>query len=362
MNIVGFVWDHWYLILVYEVVCALIASAVARLKQRDEGNWFAFGLLGSIISIILLFALKRLDNPPGNNLLLGADNHLRSGWRVALYFASIMVMYYVLAMLAALTHIVPQQSFLFLFYIVVVLATFLMLRLVDKRRFVSVGFPLHGRAWKEMLFGFVMGAVMIVIVASVELLSGSVRLSLRQGVGLVLLLNNFGLSFIFFAFFAMGEELLFRGYPYQAFVEGMGPVGATILMSVIFGCLHLLNPDAGLFSTLNTMLAGVFLCIAYLKTRTLYFPFGLHFAWNFVQSFVLSLPVSGLLTTRTIFVPTDYGPDWLTGGRYGPEAGVGTTAIMVMGIVYLIFEKWIKPVYDFASSRSRFDEGVPLQK
>jgi hypothetical protein len=151
----------------------------------------------------------------------------------------------------------------------------------------------------------------------------------------------------------MGEELIFRGYPFQALVQGMGPTAAMVLMSIIFGFLHLSNPNVTLFSTVNTVLAGLFLSVAYLKTRTLYFPFGLHFSWNFVQSFILSLPVSGLLTNRTIFIPTDYGPDWLTGGRYGPEAGVGTTFIMVAAIVWFIVEKRIKPAYDFAGLNSR---------
>jgi hypothetical protein len=353
--------DYWYLFVVYAIACGAISAFVAKFKWRDQGNWFVFGLVGGVIAIVILSVLRKLPNPPKNNLLLDADNHLRSGWRVLLYFLTIIVVYYLLAVLANLSHAVPPQSLLFLFYIAVLLATVLMLKIVDKKRFVSVGFPLHAKVWKEISLGFLMGAVMIGAVAGTEMAVGALRLSPRPGVGTILLVRNFGLSLIFFAYFAMGEELIFRGYPFQAFVQGMGPVGATIFMSLIFGLLHLANPDAGVFSTTNTMLAGIFLSVAYLKTRTLYFPFGLHFAWNFVQSFILSLPVSGLLTNRTIFIPTDYGPNWLTGGRYGPEAGVGTTVIMVVAIGYLILEKRIKPAYDFAALNARItaDERQP---
>ncbi len=352
---------YWYIFVVYAIVCGALSASIAKYKWRDQGNWFVYGLVGGIVTLVVLLAVKKSPDRPENNLLLDADDHLRSGWRVLLYFIALIAIYYLLAVLANLSRVVPPQSLLFLFYIAALLVTILMLRVIDKRRFASVGFPLHGKVWKEILLGFLIGAVMIVVVAVAELSVGALRLSVRPGVGALLLLRNFGLSFIFFAYFAMGEELIFRGYPFQAFVEGMGPVASTILMSLIFGALHLGNPDASFFSTANTMLAGIFLSVAYLKTRTLYFPFGLHFAWNFVQSFFLSLPVSGLLTNRTIFIPTDYGPDWLTGGRYGPEAGVCTTAVMSLAIVYFILEKRIKPAYDFAALNARIavEESLP---
>lgn len=343
---------YWYVFVAYAIVCGVFSAFIAESKWRDQGNWFVYGLIGGIVTLAVLLAVKKLHDQPKNNLLLDAENHLRSGWRVLLFFVALIAAYIILATLAKLSRVVPPQSLLFLFYIAVLLVTILMLRVVDRRRFVSVGFPLHGKALKEILQGFLIGTIMIVVVAGVELSVGALKLSLRPGVGVLLLLRNFGLSFIFFAYFAMGEELIFRGYPFQAFVEGMGPVAATILMSMMFGVLHLGNPDATAFSTVNTILAGVFLSVAYLKTRTLYFPFGLHFAWNFVQSFFLSLPVSGLLTNRTIFIPTDYGPDWLTGGRYGPEAGVGTSVVMIVVIVYFILEKRIKPAYDFVALNS----------
>ena len=149
------------------------------------------------------------------------------------------------------------------------------------------------------------------------------------------------------------QQIVSRGYPYQTLIQGTGAIGATIIMAVVFGAIHLANPDASLFSTLNTMLAGVWLSVAYLKKRTLYFPFGMHFSWNLVQSFFLSLPVSGLLTNRTIFIPTDYGPDWLTGGKYGPEAGIGTTVILVIAILYFLLDRRIRPAYDYVMHEDR---------
>jgi len=349
----NFIGAYWYIFVAHAIACAVLSAFIAKFKWRDQGNWFVFGLIGGIFAVIVLLVVKKLREPPKNNLLLDADHHLRSGWRVLLYFVTIIVVYYLLAVLANQTRVVPPQSLLFLFYIAVVLATVLMLRFVDKRKFISIGFPSHGKIWKEISLGFLIGSLLIGIVAAAELSVGALKLTIRPGVGVVLLLRNFSLSFIFFAYFAIGEELIFRGYPFQALIQGMGQVAATILMSMIFGILHLANPDANFFSTVNTVLAGVLLSVAYLKTRTLYFPFGLHFAWNFVQSFLLSLPVSGLLTNRTLFIPTDYGPDWLTGGRYGPEAGIGTTVVMAAAIMYFIFEKRMRPAYDYVVLSAR---------
>lgn len=299
--------------------------------------------------------MKKLPDElaPKNNLLLDSDQYLRAGWRVVIFLLAMFVLYYVSAIIAKLTGVVPQQSFYFLFYLDVILATYLMIRLVDRRRFTSIGIPYHGKIMKELLLGFLIGAVMICIVGGFELAVGAIKLHVRPGQSIVLMIRNFGLSFLFFAFFAMGEELIFRGYPFQTLIEGTGAVVATILMSVSFGLIHQPNPTASLLLALNSVLAGVWLSIAYLKTRTLYFPFGMHFSWNFVQSFFLSLPVSGLLTNRTIFVPTDYGPYWLTGGRYGPQAGAGVTVVMVAAIVYFLIDKRIRPSYDYAASKER---------
>ena len=339
----------------YQVLSGFVSAYAAQRKQRDQGYWFMLGLVFGVFAVAAGFIVNRLPDEfaPGNNLLLDRDHYIRSGWRVIMFLLAVLTVYYLSAILARLTGIVPPQSFFFLFYIDVLIVTILMLRFVDHRVFASVGFPYHGKIAKEFLLGFLIGAIMIGVVGAVEMSIGAIRLHVRPGQGVALLVRNFGLSFLFFGYFALGEELVFRGYPFQALIEGIGAVGATILMSVFFGLVHLMNPDAGLISTMNTMLAGAWLSIAYLKTRTLYFPFGMHFAWNLVQSFFLSLPVSGLLTNRTIFIPTDFGPEWLTGGRYGPEAGVGTTIVIVIAIVYFLVDNRIRPAYDYAASKMR---------
>src|SRR2546430_16785770 len=88
-------------------------------------------------------------------------------------------------------------------------------------------------------------------------------------------------------------------------------------------------------STANTTLAGVLFSLAYLKTRGLWLPIGLHWAWNFTMGPILSLPVSGMRFGPTLLRSQLTGAKWLTGGAYGPEGGAVTTVVCVAAIFWL---------------------------
>ncbi len=92
---------------------------------------------------------------------------------------------------------------------------------------------------------------------------------------------------------ALAEELMFRGYPFQQLERGIGAIRAVIVFSVIYGVLHLLNPTAGRWGIANTILIGILLSVAYLRTRALWLPWGIHFGWNTTLGFLFGLPVSG---------------------------------------------------------------------
>ncbi len=89
------------------------------------------------------------------------------------------------------------------------------------------------------------------------------------------------------------EELIFRGYPMQVLMKGMGPWPAMLIMSSLFGLLHAKNPNSSVLGVFNTIVAGMMLSLAYFKTRSLWFPYGLHLAWNVGTGMVVGFPLSG---------------------------------------------------------------------
>jgi membrane protease YdiL (CAAX protease family) len=112
---------------------------------------------------------------------------------------------------------------------------------------------------------------------------------------------------------------------------------AALLSSAFFAAAHLGNPSVTVFSLINVALAGVLFAFAYMKTRSLWLPFGIHYAWNFSQSTLYGLPTSGLLTPeKTLILASQEGPDWILGGSFGPEGGILATAALVIGIWYVL--------------------------
>lgn len=135
---------------------------------------------------------------------------------------------------------------------------------------------------------------------------------------------------------ALWEELAFRGYLYAVAAEatppGQGALLARSASSVAFGLVHLMNPGAGVRTTLIVMLAGWCLCV--LRERAgLPAAFTAHLAWNWVMAAILHVPVSGLPFATPGYRAVVEGPAWLTGGSWGPEGGV--VAALVLGGVAL---------------------------
>jgi len=135
---------------------------------------------------------------------------------------------------------------------------------------------------------------------------------------------------------ALAEEVAFRGYPFRRLVEAIGPVTATIGMSLLFGLGHALNPGATWTSVFVTMLAGLLLSIAWLRTHGLWLPWGLHFAWNASIGILFGLPISGLSEFASVVQTRAFGPLWLTGGDYGPEGAVFTVIVLLIAVAVLI--------------------------
>ena len=96
----------------------------------------------------------------------------------------------------------------------------------------------------------------------------------------------------------------------------------------------------------NTALAGVWFAVDYWRTRSMWLPLGLHWAWNWTMGSLLGLPVSGItsLTAAPLLRATDRGPVWLTGGAYGLEGGLACTAALIAATVFVWRTTLLKPV------------------
>jgi membrane protease YdiL (CAAX protease family) len=136
------------------------------------------------------------------------------------------------------------------------------------------------------------------------------------------------------AFGAIGEELLFRGYGFQVFLAAVGPFAAILPAAVLFAFMHANNPAFGFLAGFNTFLWGVLLGYSFLRSGDLWLPIGLHFGWNWTMP-LLGVNLSGLTMGVTGYTMRwKIGGLW-SGGAYGIEGGLLTTAIVIVLYYYL---------------------------
>ncbi|MEO6333893.1 MAG: CPBP family intramembrane glutamic endopeptidase [Pyrinomonadaceae bacterium] len=201
------------------------------------------------------------------------------------------------------------------------------------------------RHWlRNLIAGILFGAGTLALAVLIAFASGGLRFEFSNIDGAVLARSLAG-SFLIFALGAAWEEALFRGYILQTFARSGLAALAIGLTAVFFGAIHAGNPSADVISILNTMLAGVWLGIAYLKTRDLWFVWGMHLMWNWMQGAFFGIEVSGLtnLVSAPLLKEIDTGPAWLTGETYGVEGGVVTTIAMIVSMIVIYYLPGLKP-------------------
>ena len=148
----------------------------------------------------------------------------------------------------------------------------------------------------------------------------------------------------FFAVPAAAEEVVFRGYPLQALAERWGAGVALGLTSVGFGCLHFLNPESSWLGAANVAAAGAWLGVVMLRTGSLWWASAAHLGWNWAHGFLADLPVSGLDVVDAPYVAARaVGPEWLSGGGFGPEGSLLSTVALAAGAVWAWRTGWLKP-------------------
>lgn len=222
-------------------------------------------------------------------------------------------------------------------------------RYVDRRRFADFGLRLDREWWIDCGFGLALGGLLMSAIFLVQLAFGWITVT-AVFAGEALLSVVVG-SLLLFLIVGIYEELLVRGYLLTNLAEGargtLGIAGAiafgALVSSAAFGAFHASNPNATLVSTVSISLAGVMLALGYVLTGELAIPIGLHVTWNLFQGTVYGFPVSGLELGPSIVAVETEGPRVITGGGFGPEAGLVGVAAMVAGSLATV--AWVRRRY-----------------
>lgn len=187
-------------------------------------------------------------------------------------------------------------------------------------------------AARELGGGLLTGAALFTTVIAVIAAAGSYTVT---GLGTLT-----GPAFILLASIAAGvmEEIIFRGIIFRLTESAFGTLAAMAASAVLFGAAHVFSPHPTLLALVAIALeAGILLACAYVVTRRLWFPIGIHAAWNFAQGGVFGMAVSGNRSKGWLEGVTS-GPEWLTGGEFGPEASL-VSIVVCFALAVVLFRR-----------------------
>ena len=268
---------------------------------------------------------------------------IKAGWlRAILFFVVVFVAQIVGAILMAIVYgvkggddvlkianspsAIPAQLFQLL---PIFLVVWIFCRFIDRRSLVALGFRFDAAKRKDLVWGILWGVGLVVAVFAVLLAYGGIEVT-GLSVDPTSLVNAAGLM----ALVAIGEEIVSRGYLLANLMDSMNKYVALFIVAGLFSLSHIFNPNASFIGLINIILAGLLLGIYYVHRRSLWFPIGLHFSWNFLQGPVLGSQISGLALDSVVHFKAP-GNELLTGGEFGFEASLLTTGAMIVGIVIL---------------------------
>ena len=241
------------------------------------------------------------------SIFVDSRNIIRSGWRFGIFFAGFLILSFFFGAAAwlILAVVIGQHDPMlsegvsgFFSLIPALLAGWLCGKLLEGLPFRSLG-AWFTKFWLEHLsLGVIIGAATLLFAVLVAMALGGLRFTPNPDRDGNEILASLSVSLLVFAVGAAFEEALFRGYILQTFNRsGLGWL-AIMLTSVFFGLAHIRNPDPTILSTLNTILAGVWFSVAYLKTRDLWFVWGMHLVWNWMQGSIFGIDPDQHLLAR----------------------------------------------------------------
>jgi membrane protease YdiL (CAAX protease family) len=280
---------------------------------------------------------------------------LRAGWRLLVYLLLVLGGG-VIVMLGLRLFLTPKRgvptAMILLSQEVVgfalVYGAALVMSRLERRSVGAYGLPmseaLGSKFWLGSLFGLLEVSLLIGLIAAFGGYSfGSLAL---HGSEIV----QWGLfHLLLFFFVGLFEEFLFRGYTQYTLADGIGFWPAAILLSVLFGGLHLGNPGEGLVGAAGVVVVAIFFCFTLKRTGNLWYAVGLHTSFDWGETYLFSVPNSGTTMQGSLSHSVLHGPTWLTGGTVGPEGSV--FCFLTMALQFLMV-MWLFPKKDTANTQS----------
>jgi len=283
--------------------------------------------------------------PPASGLrsLFLNEAGLRAGWRLLIYIAIFFVFWtvsiFLLGQLFRPTRGVFSPGLQFFGELGSFLAAFLaawIMSQFEQRPTGVYGLPARGAFgkpfWLGCLFGFSQIFALIGVIAALGGYSfGSLA---EHGVAIA----KWALFWVvFFVVIGLFEEFFFRGYSLYTLAEGIGFWPAAVLLSLCFGAVHLQNSGEGWVGVVGVVFVGLFWCFTLKRTGSLWFALGMHATFDFGETFLFSVPDSGMIFQGHLSNATLHGPNWLTGGTPGPEGSVFD--FLILAVFFFVFNR-----------------------
>jgi len=287
-------------------------------------------------------------------IFVNKNKQVRSGWKIFItlltFFLAanilstiIAVIFTIITMISAGTGTDLQELILtvmsnktleFIMQIVqcvcMILAVLLFWKVFDKKPLKKLGFTSPIVNLKDLIYGLVFGALSITVVFIVLLQTNQITLvnSISQPNVSWFLISDL----VLFVFVGINEELFSRGYCMSVLKQTNSVWAMVLVSSVVFSVIHALNPNINTVGFLNIFLVGILFAFMFLKRGNLWMPIGYHITWNYFQGSIFGFKVSGQTTNGLYQLDLPF-ENYINGGAFGPEAGVVTTGVIILGVI-----------------------------
>ncbi|MBX7533431.1 CPBP family intramembrane metalloprotease [Qipengyuania sp. 1XM1-15A] len=285
------------------------------------------------------------------------EDRLRAGWRLLVMAAVLVALNLALQTgFKALNGGIPDASryvntamLIIMMAIAMTLSVIFARRYLDRRSLASLGLFVSKRTVPTIIAGFLISGAMAALFVGLAYLFGAVEFTgIAWGNGApdfsswpafsasidAMNWGTLGLFFFITVVVSWWEELYFRGYFLRNLAEGTSFLIAAIVSGVIFGFIHITNPNATVLSALIIVIFSFKALYGVMVTNAIWMSFGMHVGWNFFQGVVLDYNASGNDMTSIIGV-NPVGPDWLSGGDFGPENSVLILPVLAVAFVLI---------------------------